>query len=409
VQMVSLDDLVAADDKYRRIERWVNWAAVRASAEPFYGDGGRPSVDPVVLVKVFLVAAVEGIGSMRETLRRAEVDLSIRRFLGYGLTERLPSHATLSYANCVRFAGSSVFEQLFSQVLAQCRQAGLLDGGRLLVDATHVEANAALGSLRAELSVIDGDVEDPEPGAGSGSERPVLALAEPRSGPTPRRRASNATAVSRSDPDAKLRHKPGQRPHLVHRAQVATDPKARVIVAVIAEPATGHEGDALPAIIERARWARHEVSEVGADQGYASAAVYETLQEMGVAAFIPPQPNMRHTPHGQAARRRCQSPPGVGVAIDRMTHGEGAICELKLQHALDRARCRGSAKLQVQLLLAATAINLKRLLNRPPAAHAAAGDDHHPAVRAHLTLITACLGWLQHTGPARRPGSLTAS
>ena len=75
-----------------------------------YSDFGRPGVDPVVLVKVFLVAASRGIRSMRETLRVAQVDLSTRRFLGYGLTEALPHHATFSYAQCVRFAHSSVFE-----------------------------------------------------------------------------------------------------------------------------------------------------------------------------------------------------------------------------------------------------------------------------------------------------------
>ena len=79
---------------------------------PYYSGEGRPGVDPVVLVKLFLVAALRGIDSMRELLRVAEVDLSIRRFLGYGWTEALPHHATLSYAQCVRFARSSVFEQL---------------------------------------------------------------------------------------------------------------------------------------------------------------------------------------------------------------------------------------------------------------------------------------------------------
>jgi transposase len=87
VQMVCLDELVADDDVLRRVERLVAWGAVRESAAPFYSDFGRPGVDPVVLVKVFLVAAIRGFGSMRETLRVAEVDLSIRRFLGYGLTE----------------------------------------------------------------------------------------------------------------------------------------------------------------------------------------------------------------------------------------------------------------------------------------------------------------------------------
>ena len=156
VQMVCLDGLVPEMDVLRRVERLVSWTTVRETARPFYSDLGRPGVDPVVLVKVFLVSAIRGIDSMRETLRVAEVDLAIRRFLGYGLTERLPHHATFSYAQCVRFASSSVFEQLFNQVLASCRDAGLLDGTRLIVDGTHVEANAALKSLRAELEVIEG-------------------------------------------------------------------------------------------------------------------------------------------------------------------------------------------------------------------------------------------------------------
>lgn len=397
VQMVCLEDLVPADDVLRRVERLVDWGQVRRTAAPFYSDQGRPGVDPAVLVKLFLVAAIRGIGSMRETLRVAEVDLSIRRFLGYGLTEALPHHATLSYAQCVRFHSSSVFEQLFTQVLASCRDAGLLDGSRLVIDATHVEANAALKSLRAELEVIDddSDVSAETPGDVSAETRPALELAAPRSGPTPKRRASNQTAVSGTDPDAKLRHKPGQRPHLVHRAQVVTDPKTRVIVAVRAEPATGHEADSLGLLIDRARWLGHQVAEVCADQGYASDAVYRSLADRAICAYIPPQPNMLARPGGQAARARCKSPPGVSAAIDRMTHGEGAISELKLQHALDRARCRGTTKLQIQLLLAATAVNLKRLANRCPAAENADSDDPGAEIRTYLFILDACLNQLR--------------
>ena len=388
--MVCLDELVADDDVLRRVERLVAWGAVRESAAPFYSDFGRPGVDPVVLVKVFLVAAIRGIWSMRETLRVAQVDLSIRRFLGYGLTEALPHHATFSYAQCVRFAQSSVFEHLFTQVLASCRDAGLLDGSRLIVDATHVEADAALKSLRAELEVIDGDEEGSGPGAAEEPvERPALKLAERRSGPTPKRKASNATAVSRTDPDAKLRYKPGHRPHLVYRAQVATDPKSRVIVAVHAEPATGHEADSLPIIIDRSKWLRHRVEEIVADAGYASDAVYADLAARRIMAFIPPAPNMLKRAGAQAAGKRCRSPRGRDAAIDRITHGEGAISELK-RHGADRARCRGTAKLQIQLLLAATAINLKRLTTHAPAAENASPSDN-TAARAHLAILNTCL------------------
>lgn len=422
VQMVCLDELVAGDDVLRRIERLVDWELVRETARPFYSDFGRPGVDPVVLVKVFLVAAIRGSDSMRETLRGARVDLSVRRFLGYGLTEALPHHATFSYAQCVRFANSSVFEQLFTQVLASCREAGLLDGSRLIVDATHVEANAALKSLRAELSVVDPAEQDGDASIDADPprdrERPKLELAAPRSGPTPKRKASNATALSRTDPDAKLRYKPGHRPHLVHRAQVATDPKRRVIVAVHAEPATGHEADSLPVIIDRARWLGHKVEEIVADAGYASAATYQALSGRGITAYIPPQPNMRTSDHGRAARARCKSPVGVSAAIDRITHGEGAISELK-RHGAGRARCRGTRKLHLQLLLAATAINLKRLITRDPAAEnanagretpepariatqeRATGRDHRTraAITTHLQIIRACLTALLDSAP----------
>ena len=388
VQMVCLDDLVVADDKYRGIERVVSWRAVRASAAPLYAPDGRYSICPAVLMKLFLVAAVEGVSSMRETLRLAERDIAIRRFLGYGLMERLPSHATVSYAQCVRFAESSIFEQLFTQVLGQCREAGLLDGTRLVIDATHVEANAALASLRAELSVVEdaapGDHDDREPPTSAGGERPRLVLAEPRSGPTPRRVSSNATSVSLSDPDAKLRHKPGQRPHLVHRAQVAADPKRRVIVAVCAERATGSEAAALPEHVRRCRFAGHRVDELGADRGYASAEAYQTLDELRVEAYIPPQRRMAGV-EALAARTRTRTPRGLSVKIDRMTHAEGAIAELKNQHALGRIRSRGTRKTQIQLLMAATAVNLKRLARYTPAHTATASADPRAATRLPAT------------------------
>lgn len=124
----------------------------------------------------------------------------------------------------------------------------------------------------------------------------------------------------------------------------------------------------MPVIIDRAKWLGDRVEELCADAGYASDAVYGDLAARGITAFIPPQKNTLARPNGQAARRRCKSPPGVEAAIDRMTHGEGAIAELKFQHAIDRARYRGTDKLHIQLLLAATAINLKRLLTAPGAA-----------------------------------------
>jgi transposase len=109
VQMVCVDDLVPVDDPLRRIERLVDWDQVRETARPFYraGGAGRHGIDPAVLVKLSLVLAWRGLPSMRETLRVAGTDMSIRRFLGFGLTERLPDHSTFSHAQTKRFADSS--------------------------------------------------------------------------------------------------------------------------------------------------------------------------------------------------------------------------------------------------------------------------------------------------------------
>src|ERR1700750_1928457 len=162
MQVVCLDDLVPADDDLRRIEARVDWGQVRRTAEPFYrpGGAGRPGIDPAVLVKLALVLAWRGLASMREALGVARADNSIRRFLGFGLTERLPDHSTFSHAQTKRFADSSVFEQLFVAVLRRCTEAGLVGGRGVGVAASHSEADAALKSLRAELAPVeDGDGE----------------------------------------------------------------------------------------------------------------------------------------------------------------------------------------------------------------------------------------------------------
>lgn len=200
--------------------------------------------------------------------------------------------------------------------------------------------------------------------------------------------ASNATAVSVTDPDAKLRYKPGHRKHLVHRGQVAVDPKARVIVAVQAERATGSEADCLDDVVTRARFAGHQVAELTADSGDASEASYATLQRLKATALIAPQPAAKH-PAAIAARERMRTAIGRDAAVDRQAHAEGAIAELK-RHGAARARCRGTRLVQLQLLAAATAINLKRLL----AAHRDASDEQASTSSARAAQIIRLTGLL---------------
>jgi len=380
VAMVCLDDLVPGDCRYRKLDRLVDWSFVREAASSYYaGEVGRPSVDPIVLVKLMVAAALEGIGSARELCRVAGLRLDLRRFLGYGFYERLPVDQTLSHAQTRRFVDGQLFERLFLRSVALCCEHGLVEGTHLSVDGFHTEANAALASLRASLALVAVDEPDAEePASGERPEpapTPQLSLAEPRSGPTPKRRSSNAISVSRTDPEAKLRGKPGQRPHLVYRGQVAVDSKARCVVACLAEQADGYEGDALDPILDRARFACPELASVGADSGFAAERVWRGLERRGLIAFMPPQPMMlprsgEPTSAAQrqavAARARCKSERGVWAHKQRMADAEGVIGELKNQHALDRVRSRGTPLFHVQLLLGCAALNCKRLADHVP-------------------------------------------
>jgi transposase len=384
-EIVCLDELVPLDDRYRRIDELVDWAFVRELAAPYYAEAvGRPSVDPIVLVKLMLAGALEGIGSMRELLRVASVRLDLRRFLGYGLGERLPVHQTVSDAHSRRFLDGRLFERLFLRSVALCREHDLLEGTHLSVDGFHAEANASLASLRASLAPLPAAGAGPtaaEPSPSPGP--PQLALCEPRSGPAPKRKSSNASSRSLTDPDAKLRGKPGQRPHLVHLGHVGVDAKARCVTSCLGERADGYEGDGLPPLLDRARFACPELASVGADQGYAAERVWRDCERRRLAAYVPPQRQMlprngRTEPvtegeaRALAARARCKTEAGIRAHKRRMADAEGVIAELKLLHGLGRARCRGTPLFHQQLLLGCTAINLKRLARQPPEASSGA-------------------------------------
>ncbi len=233
-------------------------------------------------------------------------------------------------------------------------------------------------------------------GGEPGGERPALTLAAPRSGPTPKRRSSNATSVSRTDPEAKLRGKPGQRPHLVYRGQVAVDRKHRCIVACLGEQADGFEGDAVEPLLDRARFALPELESVAADSGFAAERVWRTAEQRRLTAFIPSQPTMlpkagaeaTTEPQRQAlaARARCKSPAGIEAHRRRMVDAEGAISELKNEGTLARAQRRGTRCFHVQLLLGCTAVNCKRLADHAPQAQSAAAAEPQKAAAQHSTV-----------------------
>ena len=148
---VSLEDLVPQDHFYRHLDRTLDLAFVREFVQESYAQGGRPSIDPVVFFKLQLVMFFEGIRSERLLMRQVADRLSVRWYLGYDLGEALPDHSSLTRIRAR--SGVEVFRRFFETVVDQCQQAGLIWGKELYADATKVQANAAVSSLKPRFAV----------------------------------------------------------------------------------------------------------------------------------------------------------------------------------------------------------------------------------------------------------------
>src|SRR5438128_11377146 len=148
---VSLEDLVPEDDFYRHLERTLDLSFVREFVHETYACKGRPSIDPVVFFKLQLVMFFEGIRSERQLMRHAADRLSVRWYIGYDLGEPLPDHSSLTRIR-ERY-GVDVFRRFFEKIVEQCQDEGLVWGKELYVDATKVQANASLASVKPRFFV----------------------------------------------------------------------------------------------------------------------------------------------------------------------------------------------------------------------------------------------------------------
>src|SRR5215210_3802645 len=152
---VSLEALVPHDHFYRYLDARLDLAFVRDWVKDFYPDRGRPSIDPVVFFKLYLVMFFEGIRSERQLLALAADRLSVRWYLGYGLDEALPDAS--GFTRIRQRLGLDVFRRFFEHVVDLCQEANLVWGLEVLADATRIPGNASVDSLVPRLREVVGD------------------------------------------------------------------------------------------------------------------------------------------------------------------------------------------------------------------------------------------------------------
>jgi transposase len=137
-----LEEVVPQDHLVRQIGSVLDLSWVHAELAPHYSPVGRPSIDPVLMLRMLIVGYVFAIRSERQLCRELQVNLAYRWFCGLGLEDKIPDHSAFSRARNERFRESDVFRRVFENIVSSCIAAGLVGGEGFAVDASLIEADA---------------------------------------------------------------------------------------------------------------------------------------------------------------------------------------------------------------------------------------------------------------------------
>lgn len=138
----QLDEVVPDDHLVREIAAVLDLSWVRAELAPYYSPLGRPSIDPVLMIRMLIVGYVFAIRSERLLCREVKVNLAYRWFCGPSIEDKIPDHSAFSRARNERFRDSDLFRRVFERVVEACIAAGLVGGEGFAVDASLIVADA---------------------------------------------------------------------------------------------------------------------------------------------------------------------------------------------------------------------------------------------------------------------------
>jgi transposase len=137
-----LDEVIPGDHLVRKIGAILDLSWVYAALAPYYSEIGRPSIDPVLMIRMLIIGYVFAIRSERQICREVQVNLAYRWLCELGLEDRIPDPSTFSRARNERFRESDIFRHVFERVVGSCIEAGLVGGEGFAVDASLISADA---------------------------------------------------------------------------------------------------------------------------------------------------------------------------------------------------------------------------------------------------------------------------
>ena len=413
---VKLNELLAAHG----FDEFVEKRCAKFYAETM----GRPSIPPGVYFRMLLIGYFEGIDSERGIAWRCSDSLGLREFLGYGLADPTPDHSSLSRVR--QRIDLETHREVFTWALKVVAASDLLRGKTMGIDATTLEANAAL------RSIVRRDT-------GQGYEEYLRDLARSSGIETPTRedlarldrgrknKGSNDEWVNPHDPDARITKMKDGRTHLAHKAEHAVDMETGAVVGVTLQPADQGDTQTVYETVEEATDQLREVAddprtagrlgegwmrEVVGDKGYHSGQVLVDLEELGIRSYTsePRRKGRRHWTgrEGERAavyanRRRIRGERGK-----RLMRRRGELVERSFAHAYEtggmrRTHLRGHENILKRLLIHVSGFNLGLVMRKlfgigkPRRAQDGLGAGLFAAISA----VWQAVGWLWRRLAAR--------
>ena len=301
--MFCMDDMIPQDHMLRLIDKAIDWTFIYDLVEDKYCmNNGRPSMDPVMLIKIPFIQYLYGIRSMRQTIKEIEVNVAYRWFLGLDMLDPVPHFSTFGKNYTRRFKDTDLFEQIFSRILEECMKFKLVDTDQIFVDSTHVKACANSKKMRKRVAHEQAlwyeeelqkeiakdrqahgkkplkDKNDHQPPAsGGGTGTNDLSEEEIPEGAKTRK-------CSTSDPESGWFRK-GEHKHVFAYAVETACDRHGWILGYTIHPGNEHDSRTFKALYDKVKNYRPRM--IVADAGYRTPAIAHELIEDGIEPLFP--------------------------------------------------------------------------------------------------------------------------
>jgi transposase len=275
---INLDQRVPPNHTLRKIQEQIDFDFIYGEVKDTYGDNGNVSIPPPVILKMMVLLVLYNVRSERELIETIPMRLDWLWFLGYDIDTEVPDHSVLSKARA-RW-GMEAFRGFFERIVWQCVEAGLVDGSKIFVDSSLVDANASNHSVIDTRSL---KVQLQE------SYKKLEARLEEKSESMDSSRRyvkENRRYISRTDPDAAIVNR--GKPKLSYQVHRAVDGRSEVITATETTPGDVNEAHEMVPLLESHHFNTGIKAEtVVADSKYGTVENFLACCDRGVEAHMP--------------------------------------------------------------------------------------------------------------------------